>query len=163
MESLWLMRNVYLSLKESKLGALPIIGVITKDNFLWPIYRPQQTSNYWTSALLIILQWPSSLLKPEGTFTSFLAQDARCTTFSLSVSELHMYVESLTLSCMWGSHMHVCNYIGLFSLVNLSNVIWLLDKPEESRRVGESSFLPHRDSQISQEMLSVYHLYEKKQ
>lgn len=40
-------------LEKSKLGALPIMRVLTRNNFLWPIYRAGQTFNYWTSALLI--------------------------------------------------------------------------------------------------------------
>ena len=36
METVWLMfmRNFYLSLKEFKLGALPIIRVVTRENIL---------------------------------------------------------------------------------------------------------------------------------
>ena len=33
-ETLWLVRSSYLSLKESKLRALPIMSLITRDDFL---------------------------------------------------------------------------------------------------------------------------------
>lgn len=37
-------RNLYLSLKEFKLGDLPIIRVITRNRFLWPVYKVWETS-----------------------------------------------------------------------------------------------------------------------
>lgn len=86
-------------LEKCKLGALPMIRVITRNNFFWPISVAGQTTNYWTSALLIILQWPASPLKPQGILPFSLAQHATYTSFYLSVSESLMYVgvtDSLT-------------------------------------------------------------------
>ena len=86
-----LKRNFYLSLKEFKFGALPIIEVITRNNFSWPMYRAAQHSNDWTSARLIVL-W-STLLPSEvsGHRTSLLS------------SGCHTHL--MLPFCLWNSHM----------------------------------------------------------
>lgn len=79
-----LIRNVFLSIKEFKLGALPIVRVITGNNFLWPVCRAGQSFNYRTSALLTVL--PGTLLSPEAPrrLASGWAQDVTCPSCSLS-------------------------------------------------------------------------------
>ena len=68
-----LMGKFHLSLKEFNFGALFIIRVITRDNFLCPIYRAGQTSNYWTSALPFVLP-----------MTFLLSEAPRCLASSLT-------------------------------------------------------------------------------
>lgn len=61
-----LLRTFDLSLEAFKLEALPMKTVLIRNNFFWPIYMSEKTTNYWTS-LLIVLQWPSPPLKPQDT------------------------------------------------------------------------------------------------
>ena len=58
--------SFYCSLQGFKLGTLTIIRVITRNKFLWPIYRAGQTSNYWT--LWSSCEWITFLppLKPRS-------------------------------------------------------------------------------------------------
>lgn len=137
-----LLRNFYVSLTEFKLGALTIIRVITRDNFLWPSYMAGQTYNYWTTAPLIILQWPSTPLKPQGSYP-------------ILRSECHIYLVfslcPLNLLCMWGlllSHVHrilIHTYVikfGHFSLVNMSHFYLIIRPAEITLRAEGSFFLP---------------------
>ena len=99
-----LMRSVYFALKECKLEALPI-RVITRDNFLRPIYRAEQTSNCWT----VHSYHPATTFLPSEAprhLSSSLAQSVTCTSLHLSVSKPLVWVESLTLLYMWDSHAH---------------------------------------------------------
>lgn len=106
------MRNFHLSLKQFKFGALPVIRVIARNNFLWPVNSTGQTSNYQTSALTIL--WMTCLpLKPRAP-SLFLRSEAIHTSFSHCFWTHHI-LGSLTFSSMWSSHMHECNSIWLFS------------------------------------------------
>lgn len=123
--------------EEFKLGALPMIRVITSDNFLWLICMAGQTPNYWTSALLTLV--PS---EATGALTHSLAQNVMDTSFNLSGSAPLMYVGSLSLSCIWGSCTYICDYIWLFfSCYSVSCGFNYLDQMKASRRVEESFFL----------------------
>lgn len=60
-------RNFYLSLKQLMFGALPVIRVIARNNFLWSVSRAGQKSHHRTSALTI-LQMPFLPLKPRAPY-----------------------------------------------------------------------------------------------
>ena len=79
--------NFYLSLKQFKLWALPIIRVVIRNNFLWLIYVAGQTSNSWTSALLIIPLIIVLSSEAPSTLSHSLAQNVILNSFYLSVSE----------------------------------------------------------------------------
>ena len=99
--------NIYLSVKEFKLRALPIIRVITKNNLSRPIYSEGHASNYWTSALLIVQQMTSLPVSPR---VPVLVLSSECHTYSssLSVSGPLVHVGSLIL-VGGGSHTCTCN------------------------------------------------------
>lgn len=139
-------RNFYFSLKEFILGDLPIMSY-SKNNFLWHISIGQGKLLITKHLLLLSsYEWPSYLCETPRCLTSSLAPNAIHTSLSLSVSDLLMYVRSLALSFMWGSHTYVCNYIWFFSLVNLFHVDLILDQLEEPQRVELNLFLPHNQN-----------------
>lgn len=94
-----LTKNFYLSLKGFNLGPLSIISFITRNNFLFPICRVGQTSNYWTSVLLIILQMTFLPSEAQRRLTLSLPQNTIHPSFSLSVPEPFLYVGFLYI-CM---------------------------------------------------------------
>ena len=123
--------KLYLSVKEFKWRALPVIRIIARYKFLWPIYRAGQTSNYWVSALLIILWitlFPGWSLRP---LSHSLAQDNIQISFCLLSSHL---------SCMWGSHMYQVKFI--FLLLICLRLISLLDQLKEPLFGRVKFFLP---------------------
>lgn len=100
------MTNFHLSLEQFKFGALPVIRVIARNNFLWPVNSTGQTSNYQTSALTIL--WMTCLrLKPRAP-SLFLGSEDILTSFSHCFWTPHV-LGSLTFSSMWSSHLHECN------------------------------------------------------
>lgn len=84
----------------------------------------------WQGKLLITEHGLSPQLPSEAPrcLTSLPARNVlyEYTSFSLSVSKPLLYVGSLTLSCMQSFYTYVCNYIWLFSLVNLSHVCLII-------------------------------------
>lgn len=99
------MRNFHLSLKQPKFGALPIIRVIARNNFLWPVDSTGQTSNYQTSALTIL--W-MTCLPPKPRAPSLILPQKPHTPHFHSFWTPHV-LGSLTFSSMWSPHMHECN------------------------------------------------------
>lgn len=135
------MRNFCLSIKEFKLGGLFIIRVITINTFLWPIYKAGQPSHYEISALLVLGM--TFLSEAPRDLALSLAQSVICTFYFLSVFEPHMYVQAVTLLCTWGFPC-ICNWIWLFSLVNLSHLNLITDQLKEPTTIQSSFFLLHR-------------------
>ena len=130
-----LTKNFYLSLGEFKLRPCTI-RVITRNNFLWPIYRARQT----LIIPLIILQRPSFLLSPyQCTFS--LAQNVMCASFALSVPGSLMFV-GVSDYARISRHKYVIKF-GHFLLLLRLVCIWLLDHLEEPRRVEECLFLSY--------------------
>lgn len=131
------MRNFYLPLKEFKLEAFPIRRTI-RNNILCPIYKAQQTSNYGTSALLIIL--PRTFL--SRVLYLILSSESLCTYFSLSVSEPSGSREFLSHMCRVPICASVIKF-GHFLLLTCLTSILLLDQLKEPRKTEGSFFLPH--------------------
>lgn len=87
--------------KKFKLGALPIIRVSTRDNFLWPIYT-WQGKHLITEHLLFLTccELPSFPSESLGLWPHSLVQDVTYTSFYVFVSEplvcgasdSHMYI-----------------------------------------------------------------------
>ena len=120
-------------LRVFKFGAWSIMRVITRNNFLIPTYKAEQTLNYFTSTLLSH-EWTYSPLSPEALD---LILSSRC----------HIYL-ILTL-LPWTSQVcgvnYTCTYVIKFSyflLLICLMLIWLLDHLKETwgcRKISSSS------------------------
>lgn len=144
----WLKRNFYPP--HLPLPSIPRRICLThykrvwETSFFWPTYMGGQATNYWTSALLIIVEC--------------LAEAPRCLALWLFSSECHANLSFPF--CLWNSRL--CGdsgsvlYVGVpiracviifgyfLSLIYLT-FSWLLDQ-RNLRRVKERFFLPHKQS-----------------
>lgn len=127
--------NSYLSLKEFKYWALPITRVISRELFLCSTYRPGKTSNYWISALLIIL-WMTSL-------TSEAPMSCLPLFPFLLLNLLAMWSLWLYQVCRVPTHTYLIKF-GCFLLINMSRVDLIISSGGRLKRIEESFFLPQR-------------------
>lgn len=122
------MRNFYLSLKEFKSGALPLIRIIIRNN---SFVTSLKTSNYWMSTLLTILQMTFLPSETPRHLTSPLAHPC-IYLIILSISDPLVYVEF---------HAYMQNQIWWFSLVNLSHFNFII-RPGERTQKDKETLLP---------------------
>lgn len=125
--------------KESILRALRILE-LSPEITLWSMHR---TDKHLTTQQLLLLcsnDWLFPLWSPR-LFTASLAQNVTYISFYLFVSDPHVCGGSLTISCAWGSHTYVCNWIWLFSLVKVLHVN-VISRPARRTWKGKRKFLP---------------------
>lgn len=116
-----LIRNVYLSLKEFQLRALPIIR-LNRNNVLWPTYREGQTT---IKHLIFLLSW-NNLPSLWWSKAPYIILGSEHTSYLIS------------LFCPWLSH--VCgvlmlpyvNTFSYFSLINLSCIDLIIKSTERT-------------------------------
>lgn len=111
----------YLSPKELKCRALPIMKVIFRDSFIWPL-----DSTYLTIKHLLLLS-SYKLFSSQLKLTSSLAQNAiYITHWTLSLWTCHVRRLSDSLLYVGFTYMYVIKF-GYFLLLNCLISIWPLD------------------------------------
>lgn len=107
--------------KRSILRALHILE-LSPEMTLWSMHRADK---HVTTQHLLLLCSNDGLFSPLKPKALYLLLSSECHVYlilSFCLWTSHVCGGSLSISCVWGSHTYVCNWIWLFSLVNVFHV-----------------------------------------